>query len=191
MASVALNNWNTARQGALSEIETAHGAVGGTGRGRRYATLQVNYAYAVLLSSQFQAFCRDLHSEAVDFLVANTLPVAVAGALRVVMTQGRKLDSGNPNPGNLGSDFARLGMDFWTEVEQVDGRKPARFAALEALNLWRNAIAHQDWSKVANQDPILRLNQVRHWRSTCHGLAASFDAAVSHHLEVMVGQAPW
>ena len=191
MASVALGNWNGTRKAALAEISAAHGALGGTGPGRRYATLQLNYAYAVLLSSQFQGFCRDLHSEAVDFLVAHTQPSTVAGVLRAVMTQGRKLDHGNPNPGNLGSDFARLGMSFWNDVGLVDRRKAQRTAALNNLNDWRNAIAHQDWSGVPNQNPSLQLKQVNAWRSACAGLAASFDVAVRQHLAAMVGQPPW
>lgn len=170
MASVALGNWIGARKSALAEIAAAHGALGGTGPGRRRATLQINHAYAVLLSSQFQGFCRDLHTE------------------RVVMMQGRKLDHGNPNAGNLGSDFARLGMSFWTEVGRVDGRKTQRSAVVQDLSDWRNAIAHQDWSGVPNQNPTLHLRQ-----STLGcgvrvpGLAVSFDSAVGQHLAAMVG----
>ena len=69
MSSVALHHWLTARASALDEIEQAHRSVGGTGRGRRYATQQINQAYAVLLSSQFQGFCRNLHEECADYLV--------------------------------------------------------------------------------------------------------------------------
>jgi hypothetical protein len=191
VASVALANWNGARKAALGEIAAAHGALGGGGRGRRYATLQLNHAYTVLLSSQFQGFCRDLHSEAVDFLVAHTQPAAVAGVLRAVMTQGRKLDHGNPNPGNLGSDFGRLGMSFWNDVGLVDRRRAQRAAALNTLNEWRNAIAHQDWSGVPNQNPALQLRHVKSWHWACSGLASSFDAAVGRYLAGMVGKPPW
>jgi hypothetical protein len=52
MASVALTKWRTSSKDELDEIEEAHTAVGGSGRGRRYATLQLNHAYAVLVSSQ-------------------------------------------------------------------------------------------------------------------------------------------
>jgi len=48
---------------ALDEIEAAHASVGGTGPGRRYATQQINQAYALLIASQFQGFCHDLHTE--------------------------------------------------------------------------------------------------------------------------------
>ncbi len=65
MPSLSLQKWETIRSSELDEIENAHSSVGGTTRGRRYGTQQINQAYAVLLSSQFQGFCRDLHSECV------------------------------------------------------------------------------------------------------------------------------
>jgi hypothetical protein len=105
-----------------------------------------------------------------------------------LFVQGRKLDHGNPNPGNLGSDFGRLGIAFWPTVNALDNRNPARRAALETLNAWRNAIAHQDWSEVG---PGLQLQQVRAWRATCRGLANDFDGAVATYLVGLVGRAPW
>ena len=172
----------------MDEIGAAHQAVGGTGRGRRYATLQINHAYTVLLSSQFQGFCRNLHSEAADFIAANTTPATVSNLVRLLLTQGRKLDQGNPNPGNLGADFGRLGMQFWTHLDAVDRRRRQRQAILELLNKWRNAIAHQDWSEVG---PNLQLATVRRFRTACNALATSFDRAVYDHLFVMVGSHPW
>ena len=46
MPSAALIKWEGDAQRALDEIEAAHRAVEGSGRGRRYATLQINHAYA-------------------------------------------------------------------------------------------------------------------------------------------------
>jgi hypothetical protein len=69
MPSVALQDWLSVRAVALDEIENAHRRVGGTGPGRRYATQHLNQAYAVMLTAQFQAFCRDLHTECAYFLV--------------------------------------------------------------------------------------------------------------------------
>lgn len=185
--SAALNRWNTVGQQALDEIEEAHRAVGGAGRGRRYATLQVNHAYVALLSSQFQGFCRDLHTEAIAVIVG-AAPAVLRPIFRNTLVQGRKLDHGNPNPGNLGSDFGRLGMEFWRSVTALDRRNPARQAALETLNTWRNAVAHQDWRSVG---PTLRLNQVQAWRAACRALAADFDDAVGTYLAGLVGGAPW
>ena len=133
---------------------------------------------------------RGLHSEAVAFIVNHTSPASVSDALHLMMSQGRKLDLGNPNPGNVGSDFARFGMDFWSAVKALDARNQRRQDALQDLNEWRNAIAHQDWAKVGGS-PTLRLRTVRVWRSTCRALARSFDRAVRVHLTTMVGSFPW
>jgi hypothetical protein len=56
MPSLSYQYWSTARAASLDEIESAHRSVGGSGPGRRYATQQINQAYALLLASQFQGF---------------------------------------------------------------------------------------------------------------------------------------
>ena len=54
MPSHSFGRWVGERSEALDEIENAHLSVGGSARGRRYATQQINHAYATLLSAQFQ-----------------------------------------------------------------------------------------------------------------------------------------
>jgi hypothetical protein len=135
MPSRSLLRWRGPRARELDEIAAAHAAIGGAGPGRRYATQQINHAYLVLLASQFQGFCRDLHSEAVDYLVG-PLPATDlrTGMLRGRLIEGRQLDSRNANPGTIGSDFARLRMDFWVLVANRHPRNAERQAALEDLN---------------------------------------------------------
>jgi hypothetical protein len=117
MPSIAFQNWSAVRSAALDEIESAHRTVGGTGPGRRYATQQLNQAYAVLLSSQFQGFCRDLCTECVDHLLVAVADASLRAIYRRNMRYGRKLDTGNPNPGNIGADFDRFGLRFWPAVD--------------------------------------------------------------------------
>jgi hypothetical protein len=175
----------------LDEIENAHVMVGGTERGRRYATQQINYSYAALLSGQFQAFCRDLHSECVDHIVA-IVPAQLQGFLRVEFIWHRSLDRGNPHPGAIGSDFNRLGIDFWTEVYGLDMRNERRRELLQELIDWRNAIAHQDFDPVAPGGiPTLHLARVRAWRSAVNALARHFDQVMYNYLRVLLGGAPW
>ncbi len=192
VASRSLDRWNTTRAEELDQIESAHQSVGGSARGRRYATQQIDRAYAVLLSSQFQGFCRDLHSEAVDYLAGPITLPDLRLIFRTCMTDGRKLDSGNPNSGNLGSDFKRLGIDFWDEVKKLDARNADRLKRLDELNIWRNAIAHQhfDPARLGGRT-ALRLADVQRWRGLCRALAKSFDVAVGAHILVVVGTAPW
>ena len=192
MSSRSLATWRTDRAKSLDEIVAAHRAVGGIGPGRRHATQQLNRAYALLLSSQFQGFCRDLHSESVRQLVQNIPSSGLAKIVREEFFQSRKLDKGNPNPGNIGADFNRLGMDFWGDVLSHDPLNAARRALLERLNEWRNAIAHQDFDPAKlGGSLVLRLADVREWHRVCEGLANSFDEVMQNYLFPTTGTVPW
>jgi hypothetical protein len=192
VASRALQRWRSTAQTSLDEIEAAHRAIGGIGPGRRYATEQLNHAYAVLLSSQFQRFCRELHTEAAFAMTASPTPNVRYDLFKLRLLEGRKLSVGNPNPGNLGSDFGRFGINFWNEVTSHDARNLDRRAKLESLNLWRNAIAHQDFDPAMLGPALtLRISTIRAWRAACDGLAISFDEVVSTHLAGIIGSRPW
>jgi hypothetical protein len=191
VSSNALRSWKTLGLKSLDEIAAAHVAVGGSARGRRYATQQINNAYTVLLSSQFQKFCRDLHSEASGF-IATLGPARLRGIVYARLTEGRKLDSGNPNPGNIGSDFGRLGMAFWDELVAANTENSKRQRALDHLNVWRNAIAHQDFSRSDLQGRSgVVLQEVRRWRRVCESLAIDIDGVVTAHLSDLSGMSPW
>jgi hypothetical protein len=193
MPSSSLLRWFAERAATRADVESAHRSVHGSGTGARAAAQQINQAYAVLLSAQFQGFCRDLHLECADFLVAAVTDLSFRAMLRDNLHFGRRIDRGNPNPSNIGSDFYRLGLAF---LSLVDARRPgnlARREAVEALNEWRNAIAHQDFSAamVKAGRPHLPLAQVRVWRKACDALARSFDEVLRDHLRTLTGSAPW
>jgi hypothetical protein len=188
--SASFRVWQSQRARQLDEIEAAHAAVGGSARGRRWATEQINHAYAVLLSSQFQGFCRDLHSESVDLLVRIS-PASVRNVLRAEFLFARSLDRGTANPANIESDFKRLGVPFWLEVQAFDRRNSSRRRLLEQLSHWRNAIAHQDFASSRLTPSRLRLGTVRGWRRACNGLARSFDRVLNRYLGSLLGATPW
>lgn len=192
MPSRSFRRWSSERASRLDEVRAAHEALGGTGRGRRYATQQVNHAYAVMLSSEFQGFCRDLHSEAADYLADAVHPPTLRTAFRAALTEGRKLDSGNPNAGNLGADFNRFGMSFWPEVLALHAWNGRRKDELDLLVAWRNAIAHHDFdpNKLRGRR-TLQLRDIRRWRSMCNALAEMFNRAVGEHVERMIGVRAW
>lgn len=191
MPSVSLTRWSQDRSGALDEIENAHASVGGTARGRRFATQQINHAYAILLSSQFQGFCRDLHSECSDAIVALT-PPGLRATLKAQFDWGRALDRGNPSPGNIGSDFGRFGLTFWARIQHDHHANRRRRELLEELIAWRNAIAHQDFdSAKLGGSTVLHLAAVRQWRSSIDHLVVSFDNVMHFYLQTMLGVAPW
>jgi hypothetical protein len=192
MPSRALRNWQTRSRKVLDEVEAAHAVVGG-GRGARgFARQQINQAYVVLLSSQFQRFCRDLHSDCTDYLASQPAFAPLAPVLNAALSQGRRLDSGNATPGNIGADFNRYGLDLWTRASSRSARTLLRREQLEDLNRWRNAIAHHDFRnpRLGGRE-TLRLAEIRVWRRACHGLAVDFDAVVRLYLKGIGGVIPW
>ena len=194
MSSASLQNWFAIRTADLDQIWNAHATVGGTSRGRRYATQQINHAYVMLLSGQFQGFCRDLHSECVDHLLNAAAPLAptLQIVIRAEFRRDRKLDRGNPSADNIGSDFGRLGVAFWDDVRALDKRNKRRQKHLERMNEWRNAIAHQDFNpaKLGGKTTV-RLAEVKRWHAACDGLARAFDEVMRVYLSTVFGASPW
>jgi RiboL-PSP-HEPN len=192
MPSTSFQKWRTSRSDALDEMAQAHVAVGGNQRGRRYTTQQINRSYAVLLASHFQGFCRDLHSECVDHLTSAVTPAPLQPIVRAELTRHRQLDTKNSQPGSIGSDFGRLGVDFWAEVEGHRAENTGRKAMLDHLNAWRNAIVHQSFDPVKlGGTTSLQLTTVRQWRKECGYLARSFDAVMMLHIQTLIGAVPW
>jgi hypothetical protein len=108
------------------------------------------------------------------------------------LTRGRLLDRGNAQPGSIGADFDRLGIDLWNEVKTYDPQNATRMKLLEGLNHWRNAIAHQDFDKTKlGGTTVLQLQQVQRWRGACNRLARAFDEVMRRHLQVLTGSSPW
>jgi len=97
MPSLSLQRWFGERAATLDDLANAHRSVRGSGAGARAATQQINQAYAVLLSAQFQGFCRDLHSECADHLLTPVPDPDLRELLRDNLLFGRKIDRGNPN----------------------------------------------------------------------------------------------
>ena len=67
MASRALTGWCTDSAGKLDELIAAHASVVHAGRGRQYATAQINASLVVQVAAHFQLFCRNLHSTMVMY----------------------------------------------------------------------------------------------------------------------------
>jgi hypothetical protein len=191
MPSTSYQEWATTRRMALDEIARAHAAVEGSRPGRRYATQQINRAYAVLLASHFQGFCRDLHSECIDH-VADSIPRAeLRPVMRVEFTWNRQLDRGNAHSGSIGADFGRLGVEFWDEIDGHHAKNRGRRRSIDELNAWRNAIVHQSFDPAKFPVTNLDLGRVRRWRMACDRLTRSFDEVMKRHLQALTGRPPW
>jgi hypothetical protein len=192
MPSDALIAWQTDRIPRLQNVEAdclhlaaLHAA--DPGRVQEYIR-----SYAVLLCSEFQGFCRELHTESVDRLVDSVGPPALRDVLWTQCVYGRKLATGNPNAGNLGADFNRFAFDFWPAVFALDPNHAPRQHRLSLLNAWRNAIAHHAYDPILLGGVItLTIPQVRDWRTDCDSFATAFDIVLYRQLHAITGVAPW
>jgi hypothetical protein len=192
MPSQAYRQWSRVRAAELDEMEAAHTLLGGTARGRRYTTQQINRAYAVLLASQFQGFARDLYTESVDFLVAVIPHLPFRRAIREELLRNRQLNTRNATQATIGGDFGRLGIqNFWAQVDAVLARNNLRRQWLDDLNAWRNAIAHQSFDPAILGGTILRLARVQRWRRGCDKLAGSLDRVLRAYIRSVTGNDPW
>jgi hypothetical protein len=194
--SVALEEWRGPSARALDEIEFLHRLVEETSPSAPALNRQIAYAYAALTLAHFQRYCRAVHTEAVDALVAvMPAPAALARVLGGVMIERRFLDRGNPTPSNLDQDFKRFGFKLWPNVEADDGRNRKRREMLTQLCGWRNAIAHGDISgRQATGELVPReldVETCRDWRRALDGLVVSIDTVTARRCRVLGCSEPW
>ncbi len=195
MSSQALVRWSTHSHAQLDELVDAHAAVGGIAPGRRYATAQLNASIVVQIAAHFQLFCRDLHSELAQLLVA-AAPAAYQPMLRVAFTNRRGLDRGNAWAQTIQADFGRFDLDLWTAAQVRDVRTAVRRTRLQQLNTWRNAIGHQDFvfspqEQTLLANTVVTLPWARRWRCSCNALATTFDRVAAEHVVSITGISPW
>ena len=184
MPSVALQQWQSDRLSRLQQVELQCAAI--------LAAVPVNVplidenlrGYVLLLSAHFQAFCRDLYTEAAQ-VVASKVRASLSVLVQEQFTAHRKLDRGNPTLENLKADFNRFGfpLDLAADLANV-----ARLQSLSELNKWRNAAAHQG---IAPTGIPLNLAALSRWCKSCDGLAASLDNVVYNQLRRLLRRAPW
>lgn len=104
------------------------------------------------------------------------------------MTANRKLDLGNANPGNLGTDFAKLGIHLWPELKARYPKRANRWnSVLEELNTLRNGIAHSDETKIASIRSPVNVATWRRRRSTLGDAAHGLDAVLGSYLVNITG----
>lgn len=198
MVSKALHRWSTDRADALNRMERVHAAVTGGLRGRPRDITELNHSLFLRLAGEVQGFCRDLHDESIDAICT---PVQVPSqdlrnAFRTVLVTGRKLGTGNAGPGNIGSDWAKLGMKVWPDLDAAypaaDGSADWN-ARLEWLNGARNGIAHDDTVKIAaaHTAHALTLRTFRTMRRRITRFATALDEVTGAYLTAATGTTPW
>jgi hypothetical protein len=195
MTSTSLMEWRTDAWAAFDEIENAHRAVGGVKPGRRFLTQQLNYAYTTLLAARFQGFARALHTQTANAIARGTHNAIYRELMAENLTHGRILERHNAQPDSIKQDFARFGLDIWTEVGSERIGNDERRKKLGALVTWRNAIAHDDinvkLARSALEPRTISLGTCRNWRSALNVLATSFDKVAADHCQTLGLPRPW
>src|SRR5436853_1480238 len=108
MPSASLLRWQTDRMPRLSEVDAQCAASLAVVPPQPNLVDEKLRAYVLLLSAHFQGFCRDLHTESVQIIVAKIRP-RLQFLVQTQFTSHRKIDQGNPNFDNLRADFQRFG----------------------------------------------------------------------------------
>jgi hypothetical protein len=195
MGSVALGKWRTAGLSRLMELEGVHAHITGSPSAQQWGTRQLNQSLFLALMAQFQAYCRELHDEGVDVHVAHARP-GQGDVLLEVLTQGRKLEVGNPRRSVLGADFGRLGMHLLDELKALGTATVQRLDCLDVLVEFRNAIGHGQESKIQilEASGLIQASKKSYdlHRQAIDDLAGDLDEVVSRKLATILQIArPW
>jgi hypothetical protein len=195
LMSGAKEVWDTECVARLDQLERIHTAAGGTGRGRRWGTDQLNRSLFVALVGQFQVYCRELHDEATRVYLSQANPRQVR-ALQTLLRQRRELDYRNPRRDALKNDFGRMGLQIIPALRSLYARANDDIDRLELLVRFRNAIAHGNESEVRSlvQGYSIRptLRSYRTFKSTINRLVGKLDAVVAAELAGELGiRRPW
>lgn len=184
--SQSLRNWTTTRQGKLSKSEAR--CVWAIGLAPPDPDMVDEHlrAYAMLLSAHFQAYCRDLYTEASQAVIARIRQKGLNEIVQAQLGAGLVLDRGNPTLDALEDDFSRFGVaNFRSTIgtgPPADGHK----RSLGDMIACRNKCAHGKQSI-----PELQLANIRDWRHSCDWLASRLNAILYDVLWRRFRSAPW
>ena len=195
MTSTALTQWRSSGLARLAELEAVHANLTGTGPGQRWGTTQLNRSLFLALVAQFQSYCRDLHDEAAQVFIGQASPRQMP-TLRVLVVQGRRLDTHNPRRSTLGHDFVRVGLTLIDDLKAAGPQVVDQLDALDRVVDYRNAVGHGDESKIAALEAGGRIKATKRsyeqHRRALDALAGTMDDVVADQLAGSLGiPRPW
>lgn len=195
MASTALSQWRSSGLGRLAELEAVHANLTGTGPGRRWGTTQLNRSLFLALVAQFQSYCRDLHDEAAQVFIGQASPHQMS-TLKVLVVQGRRLDTHNPRRSTLGHDFVRVGLTLIDDLKAAGPQVVDQLDALDRVVDYRNAVGYGDETKIvaleAGGEIRATKRSYEQHRRALDALAGTMDDVVADKLASSLGiQRPW
>lgn len=185
MPSASLLHWQNHQMIRLAEIEAQCTAVIAATPSNPELIEDNLRALALLLSANFQGFCRDLYIECAQ-IVTSKVRASLQTIVQNQFTAKLRLDQGNPNFTNIKEDFSRFG--FTLDLVVADPANATRLNQLSDLNKWRNVAAH---SGHPPSGVSLTLVSLQEWRNACDGLAVSLDNVMYNELKALLRRAPW
>jgi hypothetical protein len=185
MPSAALYSCLTDRVPRLTEIDSQCAASMAQVPPNLHLREENLRGYIVLLSAHFQGYCRTLYAESSQVVVSKVRP-SLQNLIQSQFAANCALDRGNPNLQNLKKDFERF--EFTLNPAVSDPANLFRLQQLNELNRWRNIAAHHG---VVPSTGLSSLAELRVWRDSCDGLAASLDRIMYDRLRKILKRAPW
>lgn len=190
MPSKAYQRWINYRLGTLQALRDAHRAVGGTERGRRWTTAELNRLMTVAAVGEFSAFIRELFIESVQTLALASQQLELPTQELIAALASRTSETlTNPWPDQIARLFRGIGMTgdhaFW-QTPEMRGHVPNDRNALKALVELRNSLAHGGADRVT-------LKNVERQVRLLKRLALSTDQAIGAFMAApnMAGTTPW
>jgi hypothetical protein len=159
---------------------------------------QADMMVIVRLASEFQGFARDLHDQAVEFLVtsAATGNPTLDNVITIAMTADRALSKNNAGDDTLAKDFRRIGLNLWPTINTQNPQQgPILRTKLQKLIAMRNAIAHDNEAQIITLESegfTLQRTVTRDWQTSLDTLATIMDDVVGSFLGALMGAPrPW
>lgn len=196
MNSPALAAWRSSRLGRLDRLLAVHPDSTGSGTDPAVAE-EWTHALILRLASEFQGFCRDLHTDA-SKAVARALAASdeeIRLLILVGLTTDRSLNRSSADPQTLAKDFARFRITLWVALEERHPRSvPLWHEGLRYLHLARNGVVHDDLGKLASVQAEgweLKLGTVVRWRNLLDEIVTAMDDVVSTAIADLFGNIRW
>jgi hypothetical protein len=199
--SKALTKWRGDRCDQVSLAETtAASAARGTPAEVAVADLHLA-SYVRVCCAEYQAFCVNLYSDAVEALLVPVRAMHVRQELIDVMVSGltsqTALGRGNPSSGNLSTDFDRL--DINVRRNHLARTGPATLDDIDVIDkellVCRNQLAHGVARladiQIGTSVRSVTLARATAWFQALDRLASTMDTVVTDDLTAPLGARPW
>jgi len=195
MTSPALTTWQSRRLPRLDRLIALHPDTAGSTTDPAVAE-EWTHALVLRLTSEFQGFCRDLHTDLARTIARllteqneNTRSLVFAG-----LTRRRALEQYSATVESISGDFNRLSVDLVVLLSTHPRAGPQWADELTLLHVARNGVVHDDPNKIEKLTQASRelsIETVTRWRNWVDGLVGAMDDVASSRMSELFGVIRW